>query len=105
MPIKRQSKIPAESTAFELLSHLAINGYLDYVDVPEWAEGGTSFEEMLLTLQEQLGSGGHWLPKIYDSDIENAAHSWFSDWAYGKEVLTAQEGRTLPNPDDDDEDD
>ena len=91
MPIKRKAThIPPFPSAVELLSFLQISGYLDGVAVPDWATGGTSFEELMQAL-EYLGDG-EWLDGAYpDYGHIEAADRWLSIFL---------DGRMVPNKED-----
>ena len=91
MPIKRKVTYiqPLQST-IELLSYLQITGRLDGVEIPDWATGGTSVEELMQALQ-YLGNG-KWLDGAYPNygSVE-AADRW---------LFAFMDGRPVPDEED-----
>ena len=94
-PPKRKSKnAPAahvvqevsKFTLEELLVYLASQGVFDDVEVPDWATGGTMFEEVFHALRA-LGDGD-WLESYqgYDDGVPGDAETWFSRYCRGHVV-------------------
>jgi hypothetical protein len=85
MPLLRNSTIDPLSTVAQLLSHLQLNGYLDNIAVPHWAEGGTSVEELIEALQ--VVGDGRWLVDTDDGrGVEEASDQWLLQFLQGKPV-------------------
>lgn len=67
-------------TLQEILVYLAVSGVFDEVELPDWATGGTQFEEVFKAL-EALGNasdGGPGIPAGFDE--------WFTAYCAGKKV-------------------
>lgn len=88
MPLVRQSKIPALYDAGQLLAHLQISGYLDNLDVPDWADG-TSVEELINALKT-LGEG-EWLITPSNESAPDLAGRWVCLYLDGARVPTPDE--------------
>lgn len=96
MPLKRTSSIPFEYAAVQLLAYLAVDGYLDRVPVPDWAED-TSVSELMQALDYLSSDEGNWLQEFYPNHGKlEAADAWLTAW---------HRGETVPLPEDCDEDD
>jgi hypothetical protein len=90
MPIVQQSKIDPLRTVSELLSHLQLEGVLDGLEVPHWATGGTSVEELILALR--MAGDGEWLTEVYKGHgTPEAMDKW---------IMAFLEGETVPTPND-----
>lgn len=90
MPLIRKSHIDPLRTVSELLSHLQLEGMLDDLEVPHWATGRTSVEELILALRT-VGDG-EWLTEVYERHgPAEAADKW---------ILTFLAGESVPTPDD-----
>jgi len=83
------------ATCRELLVYAASKGALKNLEVPDWATGGTNFEEMLNALKT-LGKG-EWLEdfKGYGQGLPEDGDRWFREWCAGRKV---------PSPSDDPDD-
>lgn len=85
MPLIRKSPIDAMSTVAELLCLLQLEGHLDHVETPPWAEGSSVAE--LLEALRTLGDGC-WLPANEDGERPNvsAADRWVHRYLAGQPV-------------------
>jgi hypothetical protein len=87
MPTTRESTIDPMNTVAQLLSYLQIEGHLDGVEVPDWATGGTSVEELMLALRKVRD--GEWLQPFYPRHgPAEAADKWIADFLSGKDVAS-----------------
>lgn len=84
MPITRASKNDPISTVAEFLSFLQVEGHLDDIDIPDWATGGTSVEELMVALQH-IGDG-EWLADHEGSGVLESADGWIRDFLLGRAV-------------------
>lgn len=90
MPLSRSSKVDSLYTVAQLLSHLQLNGHLDNIAVPDWAEGGTSVEELMEALRV-LGNG-RWLVDADDGrGAEEAADQWLLEFFQGSAVPSRED--------------
>jgi hypothetical protein len=90
MPIARQSNIDPLRTVSELLSHLQLQGVLDGLEVPHWATGGTSVEELILALR--MAGNGEWLTEVHEGyEAPEAMDKW---------IMAFLEGESVPTPTD-----
>lgn len=86
MPTKRQSKVQIDFAVAQLLSALQLDGHLDRVVLPDWAED-TSVSELFDAIQS-IGDG-EWLASHYpDKGMFEAADQWIGDFMAGREVPT-----------------
>ena len=93
MPMTRESSVPAMNTVAQLLSYLQIQGHLVGVQVPDWATGGTSVEELMLALRG-LGDA-EWLQHVYPNlGPAEAADKWILDFLEGKEVASPRDKKS-----------
>ncbi len=90
-------------TLEEMLVYLASQGVFDGVDLPDWATGGTMFEEVFHALRS-LGDGD-WLQDYqgYDDGVPGDAENWFSRYCRGQ-VVPFHGDRPDKESGDDDED-
>lgn len=92
MPMTRESPVPPMRTVAELLSYLQIEGHLDGIEVPHWATGGTSVEELMLALRA-VGDG-EWLQEVYPTyGPAEAADKWILGFLSGEEVVSPNDGK------------
>jgi len=89
-------------TLQELLVYFASQGVFDDVEIPDWATGGTQFEEVFHALCE-LGDGD-WLEKYegYYDGVPGDAEEWFSRYCQGQVVPSRDDGRDKEEQDDED---
>lgn len=90
MPMTRESSVPALNTVAQLLSYLQLQGHLRGVEVPDWATGGTSVEELMRALR---GIGdGEWLQQVYPTHgPAEAADKWILGFWAGEEVASPRD--------------
>ena len=93
MPMTRKSSVPPMRTVAEFLSYLQIEGHLDGIEVPHWATGGTSVEELMLALR---GVGdAEWLQQVYPMHgPAEAADKWIFDFLAGNEVASPRDRKS-----------
>ena len=93
MPMTRESTIDPMDTVSQLLSYLQIEGHLDGIEVPDWATGGTSVEELMLALKA-VGNGD-WLQQVYPTHgPAEAADRWIQDFLSGGEVASPSDRKS-----------
>lgn len=89
MPLTITSKIDPLYTVSQLLSYLQLEGHLDNLEVPDWATGGTTVEELIEALR--LLGNGEWLQEYKGGGVLEAADDWIMDLLKGKPVVTPDE--------------
>ena len=88
-------------TLREILVYIATKGGLDRLNVPDWATGGTMFEQVWEAL-EALGSSHLAEAQEGTDGVLEEADKWFSQFCAGKEVPDPNDVELYDEEDEDD---